>query len=63
MAVLEEITYLKKAKIQYKSALYLFEKGYINDAVSRLYYSFRSLCVHIVGKPEKGICRKNGVKK
>ena len=63
MAILEEITYLQKAKIQYKAALCLFEKGYINDAISRLYYSFRSLCVYIVGKPEKGKWKHYGLMK
>ncbi|WP_029522191.1 hypothetical protein [Persephonella sp. KM09-Lau-8] len=51
---MDKKTYLQKAKIQYEAALCLFKNGYINDAISRLYYSFRSLCVHIVGKPEKG---------
>ena len=63
MAILEEITYLQKAKVQYKAALCLFEKGYINDAISRLYYSFRSLCVYIVGKPEKGKWKHYGLMK
>jgi len=60
---LEEITYLDKARAQYKSALCLFEKGYINDAISRLYYSFRSLCVYIVGRPEKGKWKHYGLMK
>ena len=63
MAILEEITYLKKAKIQYNAALCLFESGYVNDAISRLYYSFRSLCIYILGKPEKGKWKHSGLMK
>jgi len=60
---LEEITYLQKAENQYKAALCLYEKGYVNDAISRLYYSFRSLSVYIVGNPERGKWKHYGLMK
>lgn len=63
MEVLEEITYLHKAKKQYAAAICLFKNGYINDAISRLYYSFRSLCVHLLGEPEKGKWKHYGLMK
>jgi len=63
VAVLEEINYIQKAKIQYNAALCLFKHGYVNDAISRLYYSFRSLSIHVVGKPEKGKWRHSGLMK
>ncbi len=46
--------YFDKAKRHFKAALLLYAKGYNNDALSRLYYSFRSLAILIVGRPEKG---------
>ena len=63
MAVLEEITFLHKAKKQYVAAICLFENGYTNDAISRLYYSFRSLCVYLLGRPEKGKWKHYGLMK
>ena len=63
MAVLEEITFLHKAKKQYAAAICLFENGYTNDAISRLYYSFRSLCVYLLGRPEKGKWKHYGLMK
>ena len=54
MEILEEITYLHKAKKQYAAAKCLFENGYVNDAISRLYYSFRSLCVYLLGESKEG---------
>ena len=46
--------YLEKAEKQFKAGKILFEKGYYNDSLSRLYYSLRSIAVFVVGKPEKG---------
>ncbi len=46
--------YFDKAKRHFKAALLLYANGYNNDALSRLYYSFRSLAILIVGRPEKG---------
>ena len=63
MAVLEEIAFLHKAKKQYAAAICLFENGYTNDAISRLYYAFRSLCVYLLGEPEKGKWKHYGLMK
>jgi uncharacterized protein (UPF0332 family) len=49
-----DLEYLEKAKKRYKAGKLLFEYGYNNDALSRLYYAFRSLAVCMVGKPPKG---------
>ena len=46
--------YLQKAKSQFEAGRLLFENGYYNDALSRLYHALRSVAVFVVGKPEKG---------
>jgi len=48
------VDYLEKAEKQFRAGKILFEKGYYNDSLSRLYYSLRSVAVFVVGKPEKG---------
>ena len=48
------INYLQKAEEHFKAGVLLYMNGYYNDAISRLYYSFRSIAIHIVGKPSKG---------
>ena len=53
--------YFDKAKRHFKAALLLCSNGYNNDALSRLYYSFRSLAVLIVGRPEKGKWRHSAL--
>ena len=55
--------YFDKAKKHFKAALLLYVNGYNNDALSRLYYSFRSLAVAIVGIPEKGKWKHQGLVK
>ena len=61
--ILGDLIYLNKAKKQYEAALCLFENGYTNDGISRLYYSFRSLCIYILGKPKKGKWKHYGLMK
>jgi len=46
--------YLQKAKEQLEAGKLLFENGYYNDALSRFYYSLRSVAVSVVGEPERG---------
>ena len=46
--------FLVKAKKQFEAGKILYENGYYNDALSRLYYALRSVAVFIVGLPEKG---------
>jgi len=53
--------YFKKAEKQFNAALLLYVNGYNNDALSRLYYSFRSLAVLVVGRPEKGKWRHSAL--
>ena len=53
--------YFDKAKRHFKAALLLYSNGYNNDALSRLYYSFRSLAILIVGRPEKGKWRHSAL--
>ena len=48
------MNYLKKAEKQFRAGKVLYEEGYYNDALSRLYYALRSVAVFIVGRPEKG---------
>ena len=55
--------YFDKAKRHFKAALLLYANGYNNDALSRLYYSFRSLAIVIVGIPVKGKWRHQGLVK
>ena len=53
--------YFEKAKRQFNAALLLYVNGYNNDALSRLYYSFRSLAVFVVGRPKKGKWRHSAL--
>ena len=46
--------YLGKAEKQFMAGKLLFENGYYNDALSRLYYALRSIAIFLLGKPEKG---------
>ena len=46
--------YLKKAKKQFEAGKFLFENGYYNDALSRLYYALRSMAVFLLGEPDSG---------
>ena len=55
--------YFDKAKRHFKAAVLLYANGYNNDALSRLYYSFRSLAIVIVGIPVKGKWRHQGLVK
>jgi uncharacterized protein (UPF0332 family) len=48
------LSYLDKAREHFEAALLLYSQGFNNDAISRLYYSFRSIALFIVGKPERG---------
>jgi uncharacterized protein (UPF0332 family) len=48
------VDYLQKAKEQFRAGRLLFENGYYNDALSRLYYALRSIAIFVVGKPGKG---------
>ncbi len=53
--------YFEKAEKQFNAALLLYVNGYNNDALSRLYYSFRSLAVFVVGRPKKGKWRHSAL--
>ncbi len=46
--------YLQKARKQFEAGVILFERGYYNDALSRLYYALRSTAVFLLGKPDSG---------
>lgn len=46
--------YLQKAKRQFEAGRLLFENGYYNDALSRLYYALRSIAVFVIGKSDRG---------
>ena len=46
--------FLQKAELQFKAGKLLYENGYFNDSLSRLYYALRSTAVFLIGMPPKG---------
>jgi uncharacterized protein (UPF0332 family) len=48
------LSFLRKAESQFKAGKLLYENGYFNDSLSRLYYALRSIAVFLIGMPPKG---------